>query len=53
MVENIRRAGLDPEAYLKWVFERMPSMTNQDDLRALLPAAWIKLQQPKRRDTKA
>lgn len=38
LVENVRRAGLDPEAYLRWVFERLPGMTNQDDLRTLLPA---------------
>lgn len=49
LVENVRRAGLDPEAYLRWVFERLPGMTNQDDLRALLPAAWIRLQGGKRR----
>lgn len=40
-VENIRRAGRDPYAYLKWLFERLPGMTNQDDLRPLLPAAWL------------
>jgi len=27
-VENIRRAGCDPYAYLKWLFERLPGMTN-------------------------
>jgi transposase len=40
-VENIRRAGCDPYAYLKWLFERLPGMTNQDDFRPLLPAAWL------------
>lgn len=40
-VENIRRAGRDPYAYLKWLFERLPGMTNQDDLRPLLPAVWL------------
>lgn len=28
-IENIRRKGHDPYAYLKWVFERLPQMTNQ------------------------
>ena len=40
-VENIRRAGRDPYPYLKWLFERLPGKTNQDDLRPLLPAAWL------------
>ena len=40
MVENCRILGHDPYAYLKWVFEKLPAMTNQDDLRQLLPAAW-------------
>jgi len=41
MIENIRSHGKDPYAYLKWVFERIPAMTNQDDLRQLLPEAWL------------
>jgi transposase len=40
LVENCRILGHDPYAYLKWVFEKIPSMTNQDDLRQLLPVAW-------------
>ena len=44
MIENIRSQGKDPYAYLKWVFEQIPSMTNQDDLRRLLPKAWLKAQ---------
>jgi hypothetical protein len=44
LIENVRRHGKDPRAYLQWVFERMPGMTNQDDLRQLLPAAWLKRQ---------
>jgi transposase len=40
-VENIRNAGADPFAYLKDVFERLPAMTNQDDLRPLLPLNWL------------
>ena len=44
MIENIRRADKDPYAYLKWVFERLPSMTNQDDLTALTPQSWLTAQ---------
>ena len=44
MIENIRRAGKDPYAYLKWVFERLPSMTNQDDLHELTPQSWLAAQ---------
>lgn len=39
-VEQVRELGLDPFAYLEWVFERLPTMTNQDDLNVLLPKAW-------------
>ena len=42
MVENCRILGKDPYAYLKWVFEKLLTMTNQDDLHKLLPAAWVK-----------
>lgn len=42
MVENCRILGKDPYAYLKWVFEKLLTMTNQDDLHQLLPAAWVK-----------
>ncbi len=41
MVENCRILGKDPYAYFKWVFEKLPVMTNQDDLHQLLPAAWV------------
>ena len=44
MIENIRSHGKDPYVYLKWVFEQIPSMTNQDDLRRLLPKAWLETQ---------
>ena len=47
MVENIRRHGYSPRAYLQWVFERLPGMTNQDDLSQLLPGAWIAMQEPR------
>ena len=41
MIENIRKAGKDPYAYLKWLFEKLPSMTNQDDLDPLMPKVWL------------
>ena len=44
MIENIRSHGKDPYVYLKWVFEQIPAMTNQDDLRRLLPKAWLERQ---------
>lgn len=44
MVENVRRAGYDPEACLKRLSERPPGMTNQGDLRAVLPAARLRRQ---------
>jgi transposase len=40
MVENCKLHGKDPYAYLEWVFEKLPTMTNQDDIRELLPANW-------------
>lgn len=48
MIENVKREGKDPYAYLKWVFERLPSMTNQDDLSTLMPQAWLARQSQKR-----
>jgi len=41
MVENCKLQGKDPYAYLKWVFEKLPTMTNQDDMRKLTPASWV------------
>jgi transposase len=35
-----RRHGHSPEAWLADVLARLPAMTNQDDLAALLPANW-------------
>ena len=32
--------GHNPEAYLADVLKRLPCMTNQDDLSALLPSRW-------------
>jgi len=34
--------GVNPEAYLKDVLERLPRMTNQDDLKQLTPLNWKK-----------
>ena len=39
-VEGARRHGHDPEAYLADVLDRLATMTNRDDLAALLPANW-------------
>ncbi|SHK29862.1 IS66 C-terminal element, partial [Rubritalea squalenifaciens DSM 18772] len=52
LIENIRRAGHDAYAYLKWVFEKIPHMTNQDNLRELLPKVWIRLQQDKQQTSR-
>ena len=40
LVECARRYGHNPEAYLADILERLPAMTNQDDLGALLPSRW-------------
>jgi len=40
MVECAKRHGHNPEAWLTDVLERLPAMTNQDDLSVLLPANW-------------
>jgi transposase len=40
LVECAKRHGHNPEAYLTDVLERLPAMTNQDDLSVLLPANW-------------
>jgi len=40
MVECAKRHGHNPEAYLADVLKRLPGMTNQDDLSALLPSRW-------------
>lgn len=34
------RHGKEPLAYMREVLSRLPSLTNQDDLRPLLPANW-------------
>lgn len=53
LIENIRREGLDPFAYLQWVFEKLPGMTNQDDLRPLLPMAWARREKEKQQSNEA
>ena len=40
MVECAKRHGHDPEVWLTDVLERLPAMTNQDDLTVLLPSNW-------------
>ncbi len=40
MVECAKRHGHNPEACLTDVLERLPAMTNRDDLSVLLPANW-------------
>lgn len=40
LVQNCRMHGVNPEEYLKDVLERLPRMTNQDDLKQLTPLNW-------------
>jgi transposase len=44
IVENCRRRGIDPFAYLRDVFTRLPSATNWQ-VKDLTPEAWAKEQQ--------
>jgi len=44
VIECCRRRGLDPFAYLRDVFTRLPSMTNWQ-VKDLTPEAWAKAQQ--------
>lgn len=44
VIECCRRRGLDPFAYLRDVFTRLPSMTNWQ-VKDLTPQAWTKTQQ--------
>ena len=44
IIECGRRRGLDPFAYLRDVFTRLPSMTNWQ-VKDLTPEAWAKTQQ--------
>jgi hypothetical protein len=43
IVENCRRRGIDPFAYLKDVFTRLPTMTNWQ-VKDITPKAWAKQQ---------
>ena len=43
MIECCRRRGLDPFAYLREVFTRLPTMTNWR-VKDLTPEAWAKTQ---------
>lgn len=40
LVQNCRMHGVNPEEYLKDMLERLPRMTNQDDLSQLTPLNW-------------
>jgi transposase len=40
VILSCKRHGKDPLAYLRDVLTRLPTMTNQDNLTALLPANW-------------
>jgi hypothetical protein len=40
LIVSCQRHGKDPLAYLKDLLTRLPRMTNQDDLRPLLPVNW-------------
>ena len=42
LIENVRSLGRDPFEYLKWYYERIITMTNQEDLSQLLPSNWAK-----------
>ena len=43
IIETCRRRGIDPFAYLREVFTRLPSMTNWQ-VPEITPAAWAKAQ---------
>ena len=40
IVVSCERHGIDPLAYMTDVLEKLPSMSNQDDLTPLLPSNW-------------
>jgi transposase len=48
VIESCRRRALDPLSYLRDVLSRLPNMTNHQ-IPEVLPAAWAKTQQLKRR----
>ncbi len=41
---QIRRHGMDPFAYLEWVFEKLMHNPAAEELEALLPVNWIAAQ---------
>jgi transposase len=43
VIENARRSGLDPQAYLREIFTRLPKM-KQSEIPRITPAAWAKAQ---------
>jgi hypothetical protein len=43
-VEQIRGHGLDPFAYLEWVFEKLMHDPPEDEHEELLPQAWVAAQ---------
>jgi transposase len=47
VIESCRRRGLDPFAYLRDVFTRLPSMTNWQ-VKDITPEAWARTQSPRR-----
>lgn len=40
IIVSCHRRGIDPLAYLRDVLTRLPAMTNQNNLEALVPALW-------------
>jgi hypothetical protein len=48
LVQNCRMHGVNPYEYLKDVLERLPRMTNQDDLSQLTPLNWKKSREQSR-----
>ena len=53
MVGNIRQGGGDPYACPEDLFERLPAMTNQDDLTPLLPRHWLEARRKEAADREA
>jgi len=42
LIQNCRMHGVEPHSYLKDLLERLPTMTNQDNLDLLTPLNWKK-----------
>ena len=40
IIVSCERHGIDPLAYMTDVLEKLPSMSNQNDLSSLLPSNW-------------